>query len=219
MASARDRALAHLVRYSLGEIETLSYGQNRKTTESAVARLVRQRLVASYPFVGSRRLYTLTPKAARLHALDPKRFLAPPGPQAIHDRLTIAYFCHATGNQLLTPAEFRAAFPRHAACRGLDHTRYFIDSSGAQPLLTVIVPDFLSAAGTVARKGRRAVAKRKAHPPFRAMIYHHLLQVAFVSMFPTKLDALRAELSRDTFPKTFTAIPELATLLLHEVMQ
>lgn len=214
MLSVKDMALGELVRHGIGITGTVCPNENPKTVESSLTRLVAQGLALRYPFIGNRVLYTPSPKAARLHGLDPKRFMRPPGPQAISDRLTIAIFCQKKGVELLTRREFAALFPEQAECTGICHSRYFRDTSKPQPMLTVIVPDYGSSVRRTARKARREIDKRKKHEAFRDLIYFNLFQVALVTLFDFKARAIAEALKRDTFPKTITVIPELADLLL-----
>ncbi|MDE2505799.1 MAG: hypothetical protein KGM43_01165 [Planctomycetota bacterium] len=214
MSTVKDRALAHLLRYGLGLLATICPEENRKSVESAIARLIAEGMVCVYPFFGNKKIYAPSPKAARLQGLDPKRFMRPPGPQAISDRLTIAMFCQKKGVELLTRGEFATSFPEQAECSGICHSRYFRDTSKPQPMLTVIVPDYGSSVRRTARKARREIDKRKKHEAFRDLIYFNLFQVALVTLFDFKARAIAEALKRDTFPKTITVIPELADLLL-----
>ncbi len=160
-----------------------------------------------------KKFYAPTPKLARIHGRDPKRYSRPPGELAIAQRLLSAIFCMKTGVRFLTPQEFAERFPRQAACKGLCPTKYFVDTTKQQPLLSVLLPSYGHSVRRTARKARKAIAKRKEHDAWLDLIYFNLFQVVLVSVFESKAADLRYALRRDTFPKSIVVIPELADLL------
>src|SRR5262245_30931198 len=146
--STRQRALDVLMRHLVTfDLFCKLSGLQQKNAERILGLLQRDKLVRSLPYVGGKKLYTLTAAGARKLGLDERRYRRAPGPQARIERLTLAMFCAQEGHTALTVAEFTELLPEQAACPGKFTRRYFVDKK-RDSLLSVVVPDF----GTPARR-------------------------------------------------------------------
>jgi hypothetical protein len=218
--TSSESAVKTMLRYSLVTVESLhraiGNGRSIKATEAALAKLQADGMVNAYAFVGNRKIYGLSVKAARIYGLNEKRFSRPPGHQAIFQNLAHFYFCLKTGNTLLTRSEFSQDFPELAAYSGLSRNRYFYDRTDVnQPRLGLICADFGADHRKVAKKARREFMKRKSsdRPDFKTFVMNGLLVIHVVTPFERKAERIRSILANEGFRYAITVIPELDELL------
>jgi hypothetical protein len=217
--SFRKRALDFIFCFAFVTVETLHKGVfgdlTVKAAERTIANLRRDDLLVSYPFIGNRKLYGPSRKAARQRGLDERRYSRPPGPQVIVDRFTVLLFAQKTGMRYLTAKEFSEHFPEQAGCSGgLGQSHYFIETTEKQPKLVLLIPAYGTNLRHICRKARRELANRRQHQAFRDLIFHDLFRVVIATGLPAHKQRIAAALDAEPFRYGVVAMPELNDLLL-----
>jgi hypothetical protein len=186
-----------------------------KAAERALRNLRLDGLVRTHEFAGHRKLYGPTAKLARARGLDERRFRRSPGDEAVGERYLLALYCVRYGHQLLTPGEFRAAFPEAASAGTFAQTRYYVDLGFEQPRLTLIVPDHASGDDPrrLATRVRRSVELRKKEAAWRDLIFNKLLAIVVVTATEARARRVTDSLRHVTFPFAVVAMPELTDLV------
>jgi len=217
MRTVKSRAVAYFVRHRIGTFDLIhraaSGGKSRKATEAALAELRAEGRIVALPFIGTSKLYVVTPKFAREYGLGEKRFSRPPGAYPITRDLTIAHFCQRHGFTLLTRREFAKVFPELAAIKKFETTRYYLDPSSDPPILSLIVPDFYSKYQNVVKKARREMSLRKGFAQFRKFICNGMFQVTLVTAVEQKAELLRYALKDEKDRYVVYVVPEIFKIL------
>ena len=194
---ALDRALKT---YRIGTVPLFATlaDLGEKNVERLLGLYRRDEQVRTLPYVGKRKLYTLTARGAKRLGLDPRKHRRAPMFQTIANDLLIATFCAEHKQQLLLPSEFAEMLPDLAALPGYTR-RYFIDTDGT---LSLIVPDFGMRARELARRARGAVNERKERfDAWKKLIYPRAFRIYVVTPYgERKAKLIEKHLSIDTFP-------------------
>src|SRR5947209_2451959 len=106
--STRDLALDRFRRHPRLLKPTLMALTDRgeSNIERVLADLQRDKTIRTFPYLGGKKLYSLTPTGARLLGLDWRKFRRAPTTFAIQTGQLIAEFCAREQLQLLTDDEF-----------------------------------------------------------------------------------------------------------------
>jgi hypothetical protein len=194
-------------------------GCSRKTAERVLADLQRDKQVWSFAYpVGKKKLYTLTGRGARLEGLDERRFRHAPGLGAVRKHVSVLAFCVRSGNTLVRPGELPPPFEKVVACKGVNHSRYFVDFEPEQPRLSYIMPDHGSIhSRRIVKKVANELRRRKEHLPFKDLIYvKKLFSVTIITATEERRDEIARRLSHLTVAHAIVAVPEMTDFLLFE---
>ncbi len=222
------RILEHLCRYRLlpaDEVSRLHGLQDLRRAETAIARLVRSRLIGSDALYGDKTYYHLAPAAAHPSAggdsVFPSHWLGPIPEKAKLIHYAVFAFClmGASCRHLLTRPELEQHLP------GLkDHRlplNYYVELNDDQPRLGFIRVD-TGGRGRWDRIVARALDDWRDHEAracFRPFVAQGQFEIAVLTALPQKAERIRDAVARAGSPMSIRvcAIPQLLAILQPEL--